>query len=197
MAALSAPVEQAAVALLGRLVVAGDVVVRLTEVEAYGGADDPASHAWRGRTARNAIMFGPAGFAYLYRSYGIHWCLNVVAGPDGDPAAVLLRAGEVVEGMESVAQRRPAARSRRELASGPGRLTRAMGVDGDHNRADLLGPAAPLGLVPGPPPPTAAVACGPRVGVSRAADLGWRFWLRGEPTVSVYRRSPRAPIAGC
>lgn len=192
---MSAPVEQAAAALLGSLVAAGDVVLRLTEVEAYGGADDPASHAWRGRTTRNAIMFGPAGFAYVYRSYGIHWCLNVVAGPDGDPAAVLLRAGEVVDGMGSAVARRPAARQRHELANGPGRLAQALGVTGEHNGLDLLHSAAPLHLVVDPAPRTAPVASGPRVGVSRGADVSWRYWLRDDPSVSVYRRSPRAPKA--
>ncbi len=190
--ALARPVTEAAVALLGRLLVAGPVVVRLTEVEAYDGEDDPASHAWRGRTARNAVMYGPAGFAYVYRSYGVHWCLNVVTGTDGRASAVLLRAGEVVDGVAQARYRRPAARTQRELARGPGRLTATLGIHGGHGGTDLLDPASPVRLLPAQgvrPEP----ARGPRVGVSRAADVAWRFWLPDEPSVSAYARSPRAP----
>lgn len=193
-AALSAPVAQAAVALLGRRLVVGEVALRLTEVEAYDGERDPASHAWRGRTARNAVMFGPAGFAYVYRSYGIHWCLNVVTGHPGTASAVLLRAGEIVAGEGVARARRPAVRLPSELASGPGRLTLALGIDGSHDGTDLLDPISPVRLLPAedPVPP---IATGPRVGVSRAADVPWRFWLKGHPTVSTYRRSARAAAA--
>ena len=188
---MSAPVAQAAVALLGRRLVVGGVALRLTEVEAYDGERDPASHAWRGRTARNAVMFGPAGFAYVYRSYGVHWCLNVVTGHPGAASAVLLRAGEIVLGQSAASARRPAVRRPHELASGPGRLTLALGIDGSHDGTDLLDPSSPVRILPAeaPVPP---IASGPRVGVSRAVDVPWRFWLRDDPTVSTYRRSPRA-----
>ncbi|CAN5801049.1 DNA-3-methyladenine glycosylase [soil metagenome] len=200
-AELSAPVAQAAFSLLGRRLAHGDVVLRLTEVEAYGGEGDPASHAWRGRTPRNQTMFGPAGVAYVYRSYGLHWCLNVVAEPDGLAAAVLLRAGQVLEGVTVATARRASARQPHELARGPGRLTQALGVDVGQQGADLLRRGSELQLLPPDPaagaPAVEDVACGRRVGVSRAANLPWRFWLRGDPTVSAYRRSPRAPKPAC
>lgn len=197
LAALSLPVEQAAVALLGRLLALDGVVLRLSEVEAYGGQHDPASHAWRGRTAGNRVMFGAAGIAYVYRSYGIHWCLNVVTGTAGEGAAVLLRAGEVVSGLRAASARRPAAKRSAELARGPGRLTQALGVHGGHSGVDLLCPRSPLRLLPAPVGDAAShrVDSGPRVGVSRAADVPWRFWIRDDPTVSAYRRSPRAPAS--
>lgn len=188
---LAVPVAQAAVALLGHRLRCGPVLLRLTEVEAYDGEDDPASHAWRGRTPRNAVMFGPAGYAYVYRSYGIHLCLNVVTGVEGRACAVLLRAGEVVEGAVDAARRRPAARREVDLARGPGRLTAALGVVAAHHRADLLDPVSPLRLLPSDRPVTPA-RTGPRVGVSRAAERAWRFWLPDEPSVSDYSRSPRA-----
>lgn len=191
-AALSVQVDEAAILLLGRLLSAGGVVLRLTEVEAYDGADDPASHAWRGRTERNAVMFGPAGFCYVYRSYGMHWCLNVVTGMPGAAAAVLLRAGEVVEGVPTAIARSAGALRPYELARGPGRLTRALGIDRDLHGADLVHPRSPLRLLPATGEPVGEVAHGPRVGVSRAADVPWRFWLAGDRTVSAYRRSPRA-----
>jgi len=190
--ALARPLTEAAVALLGRLLVAGPVVVRLTEVEAYDGEDDPASHAWRGRTARNVVMYGPAGFAYVYRSYGVHWCLNVVTGTEGRASAVLLRAGDVVGGLAQARSRRPAARTQRELARGPGRLTSALDIHGGHGGSDLLDPGSPVRLLPAQGPVPEPVR-GPRVGVSRAADVPWRFWLPDEPSVSAYARSPRAP----
>jgi DNA-3-methyladenine glycosylase len=201
--ALAAPVEQAAQWLLGRRVVHGHVVLRVTEVEAYADHGDPASHAWHGRTDRNSVMFGPAGHAYVYRSYGVHWCLNIVAGPDRSAAAVLLRAGQIVGGISTAANRRPAASGEHELARGPGRLTQALGVDARHQGVDMLDARSALRLLhpagdaaSGGPPPE-GVACGPRVGVSRAANVAWRYWLRGDPSVSTYRRSPRAPKEAC
>lgn len=197
--ALAAPVEQAAQWLLGRRVVHGQVVLRVTEVEAYADHGDPASHAWRGRTDRNSVMFGPAGYAYVYRSYGVHWCLNIVAGPDRAAAAVLLRAGQIVGGISTAASRRPPASGEHQLARGPGRLTQALGVDARQQGVDMLDARSTLRLLnpagdaasDGLPPE--GVARGPRVGVSRAADVAWRFWLRGDASVSAYRRSPRAP----
>ena len=166
----------------------GTVTVLLTEVEAYEGGTDPASHAYRGRTTRNAVMFGPAGHLYCYFSYGMHWCANLVCGPDGLASAVLLRAGRVVEGVELARQRRPGAADR-DLARGPARLTTTLGIGRVDNGADLLGGRS-LRLEPAHH--DAAVSQGPRVGVSRAADRPWRFWLADDRTVSPYRRSPRA-----
>jgi len=179
--------------LLGCLLVhdsaAGTVAVRLTEVEAYAGADDPASHAHRGPTPRTAVMFGPAGHAYVYLSYGMHWCLNVVAGPAGAAAAVLLRAGEVVRGEALASSRsgRGLVRSR-DLARGPARLTRSLGVDRAVLGADLCDPVSRVRLLGGDPVAETAVASGPRVGISRAVDLPWRLWLVDDPTVSAFRR---------
>ena len=164
------------------------MTVRLTEVEAYDGADDPASHAYRGITARNAVMFGPPGRLYVYFSYGMHWCANVVCGPDGRASAVLLRAGEVVAG-ERVARERRGGRSGADLARGPANLTQALGIQRHQDGLDLTGHLE----LSATPVPEAAVATGPRVGVSVAHDVPWRFWLRDDPTVSAYRRSPRAP----
>jgi DNA-3-methyladenine glycosylase len=186
------PVLLVAPELLGAVVrhvgPAGPVAVRLTEVEAYAGQQDPGSHAFRGRTPRTAVMFGPPGRVYVYFSYGMHWCMNLVCGPDGEASAVLLRAGEVVEGLELATSRRTTAKSSRELASGPARLTVALGVDGSHDGADATDPASCLTVLAGVPDLGVDVQRGPRVGV--AGDGGvhpWRFWLAGEPTVSAYR----------
>jgi DNA-3-methyladenine glycosylase len=181
-------VVAAAQALLGCRVTAHGVTVRLSEVEAYDGVGlDEASHAHRGRTPRNGIMFGPAGYAYLYFTYGMHWCLNVVTGPPGSASAVLLRAGAVVEGLDTARARRPGAADR-DLARGPARLTLALGLDGAANGTFLLDPGATVRLEP--PPARIArslVRSGPRVGVAGAAERPWRFWLDGEASVSTYR----------
>lgn len=160
--------------------------MRLTEVEAYAGPDDPGSHAVRGRTPRTEVMFGPAGHAYVYFSYGMHWCLNVVTGPDGHASAVLLRAGGVVAGLDAARARRPGVTDR-DLCRGPARLTRALGLSGRHGGADLLDPASPVRLLPGDPPDPSTVRTGPRVGVSAGADIPWRFWVDADPTVTQYR----------
>ncbi|MDG4824525.1 DNA-3-methyladenine glycosylase [Asanoa sp. WMMD1127] len=194
---LAGPVETAARALLGCQLTAGGVTVRLTEVEAYAGTgEDPASHAHRGRTQRNAIMFGPAGFAYVYFTYGMHWCMNVVTGTSGVASAVLLRAGEVVSGLDAARVRRPAVRRDVDLARGPARLCAALGIDRSAYGLDLLSAASPVRLSWGPSsPPDEAVEVGPRVGVTGAHDLEWRFWISGDPTVSAYRRHvPRTRI---
>ncbi|MGH3423631.1 MAG: DNA-3-methyladenine glycosylase [Nocardioidaceae bacterium] len=177
--------------ILGGLLVNDGVAVRITEVEAYGGVDDPASHAFRGPTARNSVMFGPPGHLYVYFSYGMHYCANIVVAPAGDASAVLLRAGEVVEGRE-VARSRRGSSAERDLARGPARLTQALGVGPEHNGADLSDRSGVHYSPPGRPGPP--VVSGPRVGVSRAADVPWRFWIEGDRNVSAYRRSPRAPV---
>jgi DNA-3-methyladenine glycosylase len=168
----------------------GTVAVRLTEVEAYSGeGEDPASHAHRGPTPRAAIMFGPPGRLYVYFSYGVHWCANVVVGPDGRASAVLLRAGEVVVGEDLAGVRRPAARAARDLARGPARLTQALAIGPDDRGADLLDPASSVRLHHGVPP--ADVSAGPRVGISVATELPWRFWDTGAPSVSAFRAGGR------
>jgi DNA-3-methyladenine glycosylase len=173
--------------LLGGLLRHGEVAVRLTEVEAYAGPDDPGSHAYRGPTRRNAAMFGPPGRLYCYFTYGMHVCANVVVGAEGDPAAVLVRAGEVVEGLETARERRPGAPDR-DLARGPARLCRTLGIGLEHDGVDLT--RGEVRLEPGDPVTT--VSTGPRVGLRGAPELPWRFWVTGEATVSTYR--PAAPL---
>jgi DNA-3-methyladenine glycosylase len=195
----------------------GVVAVRLTEVEAYNGAADPASHAYRGATARNAVMFGPAGHAYVYFTYGMHFCVNVVCMPAGTASAVLLRAGQVIAGEDIARQRRQSSRASaqdtprtplavRELARGPARLCQALAIDQMQNGWDLCDPGSALRLAPvggdavvGQEGRASAgasgadgVSAGPRVGISAGADTPWRFWLTSDPTVSAYRaHSPR------
>ncbi len=174
----------------------GAVTVRITEVEAYAGSLDPASHAYRGRTARNAVMFGPAGHAYIYFIYGMHYAINVVCAQDGVAEAVLVRAGEVVDGLELARARRASSRGDVDLARGPGRLASALGLGRELDGADLCAPAGPLGLERGAPVSPQLVRTGPRTGVSRAADLPWRFHIHGDPTVSPYRRARSADGEG-
>lgn len=189
---LAGRVEEVARRLLGATLTAGDVVVRLTEVEAYDGDQDAGSHAFRGRTPRNAVMFGPAGRLYCYFSYGMHVCANVVTGPEGKASAVLLRAGEVVAGVDEARVRR-GDRPDHELARGPANLCRALGVGLHHGGTELLGTGSDVVLALAPAAPDAPVARGPRVGLTGAPDRPWRYWLAGERSVSAYRRSPRAP----
>jgi DNA-3-methyladenine glycosylase len=185
------PVLEVAPELLGCVVESGPVAARLTEVEAYDGANDPGSHAYRGRTPRNEVMFGPPGHLYVYFTYGMHWCVNLVCGEVGRAGAVLLRAGEVVAGVDIAQARRLASRSDRELARGPARLASALGLTRADNGADACDAASSLRVLIGTRPPAMAVRSGPRVGLAQATDRPWRFWLDGDPTVSVYR--PRAP----
>jgi len=182
--------------LLGGLIASdlGDerVAIRLTEVEAYGGVgEDPGSHAFRRQTPRNASMFGPPGRAYVYFTYGMHWCLNVVTGPEGSAGAVLLRAGEVVDGVEVARARRGGRVRDRDLARGPARLAVALGVNRDADGIDLLLRTARLTLtLPGEQ--ASGVITGPRTGVAGAgADTPWRFNLPAEQSVSPYRRATR------
>jgi DNA-3-methyladenine glycosylase len=212
------PADQVAPDLLGCVLAhetaAGLVAVVLVEVEAYTGESDPASHAFRGRTARNAVMYGPPGYAYVYFTYGMHFCVNLVCQPEGDPSAVLLRAGRVIDGVALARARRsghqgrppalpaqgsdslkppPRAVSRdSDLARGPARLCQALEIDRSQNGADVAGLDSALRVF-APPVAVAAgsISRGPRVGVSRAADVRWRFWVAGDPAVSPYR--PYAP----
>ena len=172
--------------LLGAVVSHDGVAVRLTEVEAYAGGHDPASHAFRGPTRRNAVMFGPPGHAYVYFTYGMHFCMNLVTGPEGQASAVLLRAGEVLRGEQQARLRRGSA-SPRDLARGPARLTVALGIDRRLDGADVTDRGSPLQVRRGRPVDDADVRWGPRVGVSAAGDLPWRVWVADDPTVSTYR----------
>lgn len=192
--------------LLGAYVTArspqGDVTIRITEVEAYGGADDPGSHAYRGRTARNAVMFAEPGRLYVYRHLGLHHCLNVVAEPTGSPAAVLLRAGEVVDGAELAWARREkvgVVDSHRQLARGPARLAVCLGLDRDDNGADVTEAGGAVVLHRHESAVQPAHSSGPRVGVSGAGGEGnrfpWRYWLTDERTVSAYRPAYPPPTS--
>lgn len=187
---LSGPPEEVAPTLLGAVLRCGAVAVRLTEVEAYDGTGDPASHAARGHTPRNAVMYGPPGHLYVYFTYGVHWAANVVCRPVGAAAGVLLRSGQVVDGAD-MAQARRGRSTGRDLARGPGRLCQALGITAEHKGTYLLD-HGPVTLTPALEPPV-RIEQGPRVGVSVEADRPWRFWIAGDEFVSTYRRSPRAP----
>ncbi|BAL91347.1 putative 3-methyladenine DNA glycosylase [Actinoplanes missouriensis 431] len=188
----AADVETAARLLLGWRLTANGVTVRLTEVEAYSGlGQDPASHAHRGVTNRNRVMFGPAGRLYVYQIYGMHFCANVVCGETGKAAAVLLRAGAVIDGVEIARERRPAARKDTDLAAGPAKLMQVLALNRSANDTPLLDGTGPASLAP-PDEPAGEIEAGPRVGVTSAFDVAWRFWIAGDPTVSAYRRhTPR------
>ena len=199
---------------------AGLVAARLVEVEAYEGLADPASHAFRGHTARNAVMFGAPGHAYVYFTYGMHFCVNLVCQPAGRAEAVLLRAAEITHGT-ALASRRRRGRSADlasdlamggvdgsrevrtiDLARGPARLCQALGIDRALDGADVCGPDSPLGI--GPPEIVLdrdMICTGPRVGVSQAADRPWRYWIAGDRHVSVFRpakprRARQKPVSG-
>jgi DNA-3-methyladenine glycosylase len=175
------PPERVAPLLLHKVLVCGGRSGRIVEVEAYGGADDPASHAHRGPTPRSAIMFEAPGHLYVYRSYGVHWCANVVAHPPGVAGAVLIRALEPLAGTEDMWLDRPAARRPIDLASGPGRLCAALGIGGAHDGTDLLRPESPVLLIDDGMPPPVDPAVGPRVGISAAREHPWRFWVADHP----------------
>ncbi|MEP9395230.1 DNA-3-methyladenine glycosylase [Gordonia sp. VNK1] len=185
----TASVDLVAVSLLDALLIGHGVTVRITEVEAYAGPRDPASHAFV-RTPRSEIMYGPAGRLYVYRIHG-HHCANVVTGPDGEASAVLVRAGEVIAGID-VARKRRGALADAALARGPGNLARALGITAADLGTDLGGPEPVALRLPVQPISAARLHSGPRVGVRRAADVAWRFWIGDDPTVSAYRRHPQA-----
>lgn len=171
--------------LLGRILFfrtdEGLIAGRIVETEAYVGEDDPASHAYRGRTARNAVMFGPGGFSYVYFSYGMHYCLNVTAGRSGRAGAVLLRALEPLAGLEAIRARGVAGPTAR-LLSGPGKIGRGFGLTLRDNGRDLT--KGPLGIAAGHPVSDSQVAAGPRVGISRATQWPFRFVVVSSPSLS-------------
>ena len=174
--------------LLGTVLVhrlpAGTRAARVVEVEAYCGPIDPAAHTFRGRTARNATMFGPPGLLYVYFSYGVHWCANVVCGDEDEGVAVLLRALAPVEGLDDMyAARGSAARRERDLCSGPGKLTQAMGILGEHDGTDLVTDRT-LTILAGDPPPAGDVVQTTRIGISVAAEEPWRWYVAGDPNIS-------------
>jgi DNA-3-methyladenine glycosylase len=171
--------------LLNKILVAGERAGRIVEVEAYHGANDAASHAYRGRTPRTAVMFGPPGFLYVYFTYGMHWCANVVCGPDGEAAAVLIRALAPVAGLEAMRAARPKARSERDLCSGPAKLCQALGITGTDTGTDLLdrGSGGVRLRDDGTPPPRRP-ARGTRIGIKEATERRWRFWVPGDPNIS-------------
>lgn len=195
------PISAARLILGGRLrreTPDGVVVARIVEVEAYGaGLDtpfpDPASHGYRGRTPRNQVMFGEAGHLYVYRSYGIHMCMNISYGPVGRCGGVLLRAMEIEQGYEVVRARRGRPLADHRLASGPGNVGTAMGIALSDNGIDVFAAGAVLRLWP-QTLDQSLIADGPRVGVAMAAERRWRLWVADSPAVSAYRRSPRAPV---
>ncbi|MCU6479504.1 DNA-3-methyladenine glycosylase [Arthrobacter silviterrae] len=201
---LQRPATEVAPFLLGALVrhesPEGPVVVRLTEVEAYLGPKDsqdpdPGAHTYRGKTERNSVMFGPPGHLYVYFSYGMHFSANLVCRPEGTSSGCLMRAGEIVEGLDLARLRRPTAKRDSELAQGPARLAKAMGFGREHNGIAALGGEVTVTL---PERPATAVMAGPRVGISGAGgteEYPWRFWIGGDPTVSKFKpgvvRPPR------
>jgi DNA-3-methyladenine glycosylase len=176
--------DEIAPTLLGLVLVAGGCAGRIVEVEAYRGPLDPASHAYRGETPRNATMFGPAGHLYVYFTYGMHFCANVVTGPEGIGEAVLIRALAPTAGLAAMRRRRPAARRDVDLCSGLAKACQALGIDRRFDGVDLLDPSSPVQLVDdgSPPPPSAATST--RVGISVATDRPWRWWTPGDPNVS-------------
>lgn len=189
LAFLGGSAVEVAPLLLGARLTVGETAIVITEVEAYLADKDPGSHAYRGPGRRNAVMFGPSGRLYTYFTYGMHTCANVVCAPAGTAAAVLLRAGRVVTGIDVARERRSTSRDDSDLASGPARLCVAMGITLADGGVDLM-----TGRVRLDPPAVAIsstrIGSGPRVGVSGdggTATFPWRFWLIGDPTVSRYR----------
>jgi DNA-3-methyladenine glycosylase len=185
---LAADPLEVAPRLLNTLLVRGDRVVRIVEVEAYRGLEDPASHAYRGQTRRNATMFGPPGRLYVYFTYGMHWCANVVCGPESVAGAVLLRAGAPVSGLEEMWAARPAAKRERDLCSGPAKLCQALGLTREFDGADLLAGSEGISLCTDGTDPPAVPSVGPRIGIRVAAENPWRWWVPGDPNVSVRSR---------
>lgn len=185
-ALLERPSVEVAPLLLGSIVHSRGVSVRLTEVEAYLGELDPGSHAFRGLTRRNAVMYGEPGRLYTYFTYGMHVCANVICSPEGVASGVLLRAGEVIDGIDTARERRTTSKVDADLARGPARLAVALGITLGDNGDDLETGAVTLELAPAP----AVFLTGPRTGVSGeggSAAYPWRFWIPGESSVSPYK----------
>ena len=184
--------------LLNKVLAVGRRAGRIVEVEAYRGGDDPASHAFRGPTARNATMFGAPGHLYVYFTYGLHWCANAVCMPAGTAQAVLIRALVPVRGLAAMAADRPRGTPTRDLCRGPARLCQALGIDGRRDGADLVTGRGGVRILDDGLSPPGAVGRGPRVCISRAADRPWRYWVAGEPTVSPGPRArpPDGPGVG-
>ncbi|MFL6204737.1 MAG: DNA-3-methyladenine glycosylase [Acidimicrobiales bacterium] len=179
--------------LLGKLLVRGPRAARIVEVEAYCGPEDPGSHTYRGRTKRNATMFGPPGRLYVYFTYGMHWCANAVCGRDGEGVAVLLRAAEPLAGVEEMRALRPAARRDRDLLAGPARLCQAFGLDGTFDGADLVTADRGVTIVDDGVPPPGSPEVTARIGLTLGADLPWRWCDPDSPHLSkpVRRAAPR------
>lgn len=185
--------EVVAPELLNKVLVCGHRSGRIVEVEVYAGAADAASHAYRGRTRRNATMFGAGGRLYVYLSYGMHWCANVVCGEEDEAGAVLLRALAPLSGLDQLRRARPAARADRDLCSGPGKLCQAMGISGADDGADVVSGAGGIRVVDDGTPPPAPPAQGTRIGISGASELPWRWWVPGDINVSRRPGGPAPP----
>jgi len=184
--------------LLNKILVRGDRAGRIVEVEAYRGESDAASHAFRGLRPRNAVMYGPPGHLYVYFTYGMHWCANVVCWPEGRAGAVLIRALSPLGGLGAMRAVRPAARRDRDLCNGPAKLCQALGITKDDDGVDLLAPlrrrrgrdtvgataSVPIRLIDDRTPPPARPGRGTRIGISVATEVPWRFWVRGDESVS-------------
>ena len=177
--------------LLNKVLVHDGRAARIVEVEAYTGADDPGSHAFRGETPRTRVMFGPAGHLYVYFTYGMHWCANAVCGPDGEAGAVLLRAAAPLEGLDAMRLARPAARRERDLCSGPAKLCQAFGLDGAHGGADLTRADRGVTIVDDGTPPPVHPGVSTRIGLSAGVEHPWRWYVPDDPNVSSHPASPR------
>jgi DNA-3-methyladenine glycosylase len=171
-------------ALLGAVLRRGTLSGRIVETEAYGGSDDAASHAYRGQTPRNTVMFGAPGHLYVYFTYGMHFCANVVTGRVGDGQAVLIRALEPLTGLPEMQQRRPKAKTTRALTNGPAKLCAAFGLDRSSDGIDLLNGSGDLVIDKPVVPNDIVIETGPRIGISKEIDRPWRFWISGNPFVS-------------
>jgi DNA-3-methyladenine glycosylase len=170
--------------LLGKVLVTPTGTGRIVEVEAYDGENDPGSHAYRGRTPRTSVMFGPPGRLYVYFTYGMHWCANLVCRHEGVAAAVLLRALAPLTGLDAMRLRRPAARKDVDLCNGPAKLCSALGIDGSHNGIDTTDPAAFVHVVGDGIAPPAHPVVTTRIGLSNGGDLPWRWYVPDDPHVS-------------
>jgi DNA-3-methyladenine glycosylase len=186
------PTIEVAKALLGAVIVHGKTSGRIVETEAYLGIADGAAHTARGITPRTSVIFGPPGHAYVYLIYGMYECLNLVAEPDGVAGCVLIRALEPLEGVPLMQRRRPAARRVQDLANGPGKLTRALGISRRHNGVDVT--RGPLLVCSPPRPESIDIEVSHRIGITKSADLPLRFFIRGNPFVSpTPTKAPTAP----